>query len=110
MEVPEWVKRVQENIARSDIKPVFADEALVMGSMKVRKDEKGRIKKEGMMRIMFVDMTNMQPVSSVAITISTAHGLVNALGAQLKKMEEDMASKELPRKPKKPDASLTYFG
>jgi len=110
MEVPEWVKRVQENIARSEIKPMFADEALVMGSMKVRKDENGKMKKEGMMRVVFVDMTNMQPVASVAITISTAHGLVNALSGQLKKIEEDMASKDLPKKPKVPDASLTYIG
>jgi hypothetical protein len=110
MEMPEWVKHVQENIAHSNIKPMFADEALVMGSMKVRKDEKGKMKKEGMMRVVFVDMTNMQPIASIAISISTAHGLINALSGQLKKIEEDLASKDLPKKPKTPDASLTYIG
>jgi hypothetical protein len=110
MEVPEWVKRVQENIARSDLKPLFADEAFVMGAMKVRKDESGKMKKEGIMRIVFVDMTNMQPIAAVALALSTARGLANALSSQLKKIEEDMASKELPKKPKVPDTSLTYIG
>jgi len=110
MEMPEWVKRAQENIAKSEIKPLFADEAFVMGAMKVRKDDKGKMKKEGMMRIVFVDMTNMQPVASIALTMSTATGLANALNAQLKKIEEDLESKEVPKKQKTQDTPLTYFG
>lgn len=109
MEMPEWLKKVQENIAKSDIKQVYADEALVMGAVKARKGDDGKIKKEGNIRIAFIDMTTSQPVAKIVLSISTAKGLVNALAEQLKKLEEDLESKEVPRKPsEKP--SLTYIG
>lgn len=108
MEIPEWLKKVQENIAKSDVKQLFADEALVMGTIKAGKTADGKIKKEGSVRIVFVDMTSMQPISKIVVSLSTAKGLVNALSEQLKKMEKDLESKEIIKPEKEP--FLTYIG
>ena len=109
MNMPEWLKKVQENLAKSDIKQLFADEALVMGTVKVGKTASGKVRKEGNIRIAFVDMTSAQPVAKVVVSVSTARGLVNALNEQLKRLEKDLESKELPKKPKK-EPLLTYIG
>jgi hypothetical protein len=109
MEVPEWLKKVQENIAKSEIQQIFADEAFVMGTVKVGKGSDGKIKKEGTIRIAFIDMTTMQPVSKLVVTLSTARGLINALNAQVVKLEKDLESKETPKKTSA-EPSLTYIG
>lgn len=109
MEVPEWLKRVQENIAKSDIKQLYADEALVMGTVKIGKTSDGKIKKEGNVRIAFVDMTTANPVAKIVISVSTAKGLVNALSEQVKRLEKDIESNELPKKPSE-EPLLTYIG
>jgi hypothetical protein len=109
MEVPEWLKKVQENIAKSDVKQLYADEALVMGTVKVSKTKNGEIKKEGTVRIAFVDMTNTQPVAKIVVSVTTARGLVNSLSEQLKRLEQDLESKEVPKKLLK-EPSLTYIG
>ena len=109
MEVPEWLKRVQENIAKSSVQQIFADEALVMGTVKMGKTADGKLKKEGTVRLAFVDMTTMQPVAKIVVTVSTAKGLVNALNAQVTKLEKDLESKEVPKKPSE-ESMLTYIG
>ena len=109
MEAPEWLKKVQENIAKSEMLQVFADEAFVMGAVKVGKGSDGKIKKEGTIRIAFIDMTTMQPVSKMVLTPSTAKGLINALTAQVSKLEKDLESKETPKKTST-EPSLTYIG
>ena len=110
MEMPEWIKRVQENIERSDVKQLYADEALVLGTVKGSKTKDGKIKKEGTLRMAFVDMTSMQPVAKIVVSVATAKGLINALSAQVQKIEKDLESGELPQKPKKEEPSLTYIG
>lgn len=109
MEVPEWLKRVQENIAKSSIQQIFADEALVMGAVKMGKTADGKVKKEGTVRIAFVDMTTMQPVAKIVVTLSTARGLMNALNAQVTRLEKDLESKEVSKKPSD-EPLLTYIG
>lgn len=109
MEMPEWIKRVQENIAKSDIKQMFADEALVMGAVKVGKTPDGKVKKEGNVRIVFVDMTTAQPLAKIVLSISTAKGLINALSEQLKRLEKDLESKDVGKKSSE-EPSLTYIG
>jgi len=109
MEMPEWLKRVQENLAKSNIKQLFADEALVMGAVKIGKTSDGKLKKEGNVRIAFVDMTTTQPVAKIVISVSTARGLMNALGEQLKRLEKDLESKDVPKKSSE-EPLLTYIG
>jgi len=108
MEVPEWLNKVRENIAKSSIQQIFADEAFVMGAVKVGKTADGKVKKEGTVRIAFIDMTTMQPVSKIVVTLSTAKGLINALNAQVVKLEKDLESKEVAKKSSEP--LLTYIG
>jgi hypothetical protein len=109
MEIPDWLKRVQENLAKSDIKQLFADEALVMGAIKLGKTSDGKVKKEGNVRIAFVDMTTAQPVAKIVLSVSTSRGLVNALSEQLKRLEKDLESKEVPKKSSE-EPLLTYIG
>lgn len=108
MEVPEWLNKVRDNIAKSNLQQIFADEIFVMGTVKVGKSEDGKIKKEGTVRFAFIDMTTMQPVSKIVVTLSTAKGLINALNAQVIKLEKDLESKEVTKKSSEP--SLTYIG
>ena len=108
MEMPEWMKKVQENLAKSNLQQIFADEAFVMGAVKMGKASDGKVKKEGTIRMAFIDMTTMQPVSKIVLTLSTAKGLVNALNAQVVKLEKDLESKEVTKKSSEP--SLTYIG
>lgn len=107
MEIPSWLKKVQENIMKSDIKPIFADEALVMGSIKASKTKKG-IKKEANIRIVFIDMSNLKPIVKVVLSFSTAQGLVNALNSQIQKIKKELESKAIKKIEKKP--FLTYIG
>jgi len=111
MQIPSWLKKVQENLARSNIKPIFADEAVVMGTIKARQTEKGEVKKEGQIRIAFIDMTTLQPIAKIVVTLSTAKGLIRALQNQVKKLEEDLASEKIPKWAKKEkEPLLTYIG
>jgi hypothetical protein len=108
MEVPEWLKKVQENIAKSDLKPLFADEALVMGSVKASRTKEG-IKKEANIRIVFIDMTNLKPIAKIVLSFTTAQGLVNALNSQIEKISQELKSKEV-KKEVKTEGMLTYIG
>jgi hypothetical protein len=115
MNMPDWLKRVQENMAKSSIQQLFADEALVLGTVKAGKTKDGKVKKESSVRIAFIDMTSMQPVAKIVITLSTAKGLINALSSQIGKLEQDLETDELPEKLKrepviKDEPSLTYIG
>ena len=109
MEIKEWIKKVQENIIKSDLKQLYADEALVMGTVKARKTREGKVMKEGQIRIAFIDMTTLKPISKIVISVSTAIGLINALQAQVKRIEADIKSEKIPEKVKK-EPILTYIG
>lgn len=107
MQVPEWIKKVQENLARSEEKLLFADEAIVMGAVKAYKHE-GKIRREGSIRIIFVDMTTLQPVAKIAVSPSTANGLVKALSTQLERMKKELEREEA--EPAITEFSPTYIG
>jgi hypothetical protein len=107
VEIPGWLKKVQENVAKSDIKPLFADEALVMGTIKASRTKEG-IKKEANIRIAFIDMSNLKPIAKIVLSFTTAKGLVNALKSQIVKIEKELKSRE--RKEVKREPFLTYIG
>ncbi|HDH91667.1 MAG TPA: hypothetical protein ENF38_01810 [Candidatus Aenigmarchaeota archaeon] len=106
---PKWLKKIRENILKSELKPLFADEALVMGTIKARKEGE-TLKKEGNIRIEFIDMTNLKPISRIVISLSTAKGLIRALQTQVERLERDLESKELPKETQKKEPLLTYIG
>jgi hypothetical protein len=98
---PEQLKTVQANILASDIKPLFADEVLIVAAVKsMDKKERGFVK-EGYVGLFFIDMTTMKPVARVVLTPSTAEDFANVLSKNVERLLKDLKSKKpLPKKPK----------
>lgn len=92
------LKNIQQNLVQSNIKPEYADEIMVAHTVKAGKDEKGKIRKEGHMHLIFLDMTTQKPVSKVVISPITARGLVKALSESVQKLEKELNAKGLPKK------------
>ncbi|RLG45997.1 MAG: hypothetical protein DRO00_00225 [Thermoproteota archaeon] len=102
-------KKIQIRETPSTITPVFADEAMVGISIKaVSRD--GDVKKEGVVRLGFVDVLRGQMVAEIVLLPETARALYNALGATLKKLDEELKSKEIPKPAKKGEISTEYIG
>jgi hypothetical protein len=94
------LRNIQQNIASSPLKPVYADEVVVAHTIKAGKTKDGKINKEGTMQLVFVDMTTQKPVDKIVITPITAMGLYNALGESISKMETELKSKKVQKSKK----------
>jgi len=94
------MKHVQQNILQTNIRPLFADEALVAHTIKTGKDDKGKLTKEGHIFLIFVDATNHKPVDKIALSPLTARALYGALGDALDKLDIELKSKAAPKKAK----------
>lgn len=99
--------KLQENIQKSEVKPLFADEVVVMRNIKARKNKKGEYEKEGHFALVFVDMMNQQPIAKFILSISTVRRLHAILGKELEKMKRDLESKEMPKRPEVKPAETT---
>lgn len=64
------------------------------------KDEKGRIEKEGHVRLGFIDMMKGQMIAEVVLSSMTAKALLKILADNLKKLDEELKSKEPPKQVK----------
>ena len=112
--MPEWLAKVMENVKTSQLKPIFANEIIVSSMVKAVKS-KDSTEKEAQVILMFVDMTTLQPIGKYVITVSTAHGLVNAMKGHLEGLEKQLKSKE-PKEVKaitpasSPEKELSYIG
>jgi hypothetical protein len=103
------VKVAAQSLSRSNVKPLFADEVFIGSAIKTRKNEKGELEKEGHFVFNFVDMTTQKLIAKIILEPSTAAGLYEALGKNLKEFNEQMKSKELPEKNiKKPEPTKDY--
>jgi hypothetical protein len=91
--------------------PVFADEVVVGRVIKAVKEGE-EIKKDGYIRIGFIDMTKGQIFSEIVLSPLTAKAMIKILNENLAALEEEMKSKELPKKPleAKKTEELTYIG
>jgi len=89
-------KNIQENIIKFPIKPLFADDVIVITPIKAMKINK-KVKKEGHVVLLFVDMLNQQPISKIIISESTAESLKKVLIKVLNKLEKDLASDDIPK-------------
>src|SRR4030042_3157591 len=110
---PEWLAKVLENAKTSELKPIFSHEIIISSMVKAIKTKDG-LEKEAQIILMFVDMTNLQPVGKFVITVSTANGLVNALKGHLENLEKGLKSKE-PMEvksvtPTSSEKKLSYIG
>ena len=111
---PEWLVKVMENVKKSDLKPIFSHEIIISSMVKAIKSKDGT-EKEAQVILVFVDMTNLQPIGKYVITVSTANGLVNALRGHLDNLQRQLKSKE-PKEMKaitptsSPEKDLSYIG
>ncbi|MCK5233590.1 MAG: hypothetical protein KAJ91_02120 [Candidatus Aenigmarchaeota archaeon] len=105
------MKQAQQNIMKSRMPPIFADEAVIITPIRAMKDKDGKITKEGHVVVVFVDMTTQQPVSKIAMTMTTAKNLERALANSIGRLEKDLKSKNIPTKPiEKTETSTKYIG
>jgi len=81
------------------VKPLFADRLMVgtlLQSAKKR-DETGKIRKEGHIRIGFIDGMKNQIITEVVLSLMTAKGLMKNLDDTIKKLDEELKSGEPPK-------------
>ena len=64
-----------------------------------KKDETGKIRKEGHIRIGFIDRMKNQIITEVIISSMTAKDLTKILGETIKKLDEELKSGEPPKMP-----------
>lgn len=79
--------------------PLFADEVMLGVTLKAskEKDETGRIKKEGHVRLGFIDVMRGQMIAEVVLSSMTAKALLEILDKNLKKLDEELKSGEPPK-------------
>jgi predicted RNA-binding protein with PIN domain len=91
------LRNIQQNLTAVNVRPVYADEAVVAHTIKSGKDQKGKITKEAHIHLVFIDMTTQKPVDKVVISPITARGLYNALADSLSKVEKELKSKKVDK-------------
>ena len=89
------MKKLQESLLKSDIKPLFADEVAVVTPVRATK-EKGQVRKEGHVVLIFMDMLSQQPVSKIVLSRTTAQSFSKILTNVLAKLEKDLKSRQMP--------------
>ena len=84
------------------IKPLFADKVMVATLLQSskEKDENGKIRKEGHVRIGFIDGMTNRVITDVVIGLMTAKDLTKILDDNIKKLDEELKSGEPPKMPK----------
>jgi hypothetical protein len=87
------------DLTKTNIKPIFADEAAVIVKLKASKNQKGEIEKEGQIGIIFIDMMKQKPVGEFVITRITAKALSTVLLQNIGTLEKELKSKEMPKAP-----------
>ena len=103
---------LQLNGMPTSVVPVFADEVMVGTVVKANK-ENDTVRKEGQVRLNFIDMFRRQAVAEIVISPITAKNLVKILEENLSKLEADLKSKEMPQQPKieeKSTDNISYIG
>jgi hypothetical protein len=98
------LRNIQQNIATTPVKTLYADEIVVAHTIKAGKDKKGKVMKEGHLHLVFIDMTTQRPIDKIAISPITAMGLHKALGDTLLKIDKELKNKKLDKR-KKTDTS-----
>ncbi len=113
--MPDWLPKVMENLKTSHLQPIFSHEVIVSSMIKATKSKNG-VEKEAQVILLFVDLTNLQPIGKYVISVSTATGLVNALKIHLDNLQKELKSKEVPKEVKTitptvaSERELSYIG
>jgi len=91
------LRNIQQNIANSPVRPLYADEVVVAHTIKAGKKDKGKVVKEGHLYLVFIDMTSHKPVDKIVISPITAMGLYKALGESIVKIEKELKSNKVEK-------------
>ena len=75
------------------VKPLFADEVAVACSIKQEKDEKGKLRKEGFVSLMFIDIITQTTIARVTLSKITAKALWKILKNNVEDLEKKLISK-----------------
>ncbi len=94
------IRNIQQNIAATNVRPLYADEIVVAHTIKAGKNAKGKVMKEGHLHLVFIDMTTQKPVSKIVVSPITAMGLQKALGDSVVKIEKELKSKKFEKSKK----------
>jgi len=100
------------NIDVSSAIPLFADQIAIATRFAVNKDKKGEITKQATIEFLFVDTMTKKTVVRVDVPLCIAKVFGEGFIETLKKAEEDLKSKEIPKQQDKivlPEGK-SYFG
>lgn len=98
------MKNVQIKPSRS----VYAEEVMVINTIKAEK-ENDEVKKQGFVRLTFIDTISGEAVADVTISSITAKALRKILNENLGRLEKDLQSTEMPEVQVTTD-STNYIG
>ena len=87
----------EEILKRSETKPIFADEVIVVTPMKAVKRGK-RTRKEGHVVLFFIDMLMKRAIAQIVLSPSTAYSLKEVLDKVLSNYERELKRKTKSRK------------
>ena len=93
----------QIKVSQSKTPPIFADEVMV--SFVVKRDKEGK-RKEGVVRLSFIDTMRKEVISDIVLTPVTAQALMKILENSLKKLDNALKGKL----EKKEEEATTYIG
>ena len=96
---------LNELIAKSDALPIFAEEVGVLMRVKAAQNEKKELHKEGLVSIVFIDTVRQRIIGEFVLNQITAIALRQILDDTLKKLNDELKSKELPKAPEAPRTS-----
>jgi len=91
--------------------PLFADEVAVLKGVKAIK-EGNKVKKEGFIRLGFIDMVKKEVFVEIVLMPSTVRALIELLKRNLEELEKELENKEinLPKSDVSKTGNLTYIG
>jgi len=94
--------------------PVFSDRSITVShvaSLPSKKDRKKAARKEGMIRVIFVDSISNSTVSDVVMTPIAAEQLIKGISNSLEKMKKDVSDPKISAPPAPaPQPQQTYIG
>ena len=99
----ERIEKAKENLAKSKIPQLFADEVLVMSNIKSGENKEGEIIKEGHITVVFFDMSNQQPLAKVTLSPLTVLNMAQVLGKVLEEIDRNLKDKTTNKDKPLPD-------
>jgi len=102
-------RKLELRTAPKSVTPIFADEVLVGITIKAAKRGE-EVRKEGVIRLAFIDIMRSQVLAEFVILPETARSLHKVLGETLKRFSEEMARKEMPKPKRAEGPSTSYVG